>query len=658
MGGDDGNRQSAQGMNRLYRFALATVLATVALIILGSLARLHPAGTGCGNDWPRCNGSWLPALAREPLVEYAHRGVALAVVALTVGTVVASFTTTCTVRRHRLLATAALLAIVVQSAIGGFAARWGAPPGIASAHLIAAMLFLACAIATLAAAAALRGAPRWLAALGRAPSPAADRLFALVASGAAAIVLFLVIFGASTSATGAFACAAWPLCGDDGAATSVAAVHLGYRATALLGTLAAGSTALLAWRRGAAPVARRLATAAVALVVVQSGLNALATVLGDPVWMSAPHLLVATLLWVVMLGVALAAWGLRPVPARRLALAADKAGDASGSGDAGVAPTRVAVWPSGRLSSMAAAAYPELGWDLTLPALMRARTVVADYVALTKPGILTLLLTTTLCAMLMAARGLPPFTLVAFTMLGGLLAAGGANVLNCYLDRDIDGQMARTRHRAIVAGRVSPDAALAFGVTLTVASVLVLGSLVNWPAALLALAGNLFYVFVYTRWLKRATPYNIVIGGAAGAVPPLVGWAAVSGDLSPLALGLFAIVFAWTPPHFWALALLKQGEYTRAAVPMLPVVRGEAETRLQIVLYTVVLCLVCLALAPLGLGGIYLAAALALNGIFLWLALRLYTRPSKRLARQMFFYSLWYLAVLFAAAVVDRIVIS
>jgi protoheme IX farnesyltransferase len=257
----------------------------------------------------------------------------------------------------------------------------------------------------------------------------------------------------------------------------------------------------------------------------------------------------------------------------------------------------------------------------------------------------------------MAERGLPPFWLVAVTLLGGVLASGGANVLNCYIDRDIDAQMSRTRHRAIAAGRISPDAALAFGIALTSAAVLVLGLFVNWTAAGLALAGNLYYVLVYTRWLKRTTPYNIVIGGAAGAAPPLVGWAAVTGDLSPLAWGLFAIIFAWTPPHFWALALLKQGEYTRAAVPMLPVVSGEQETRRQIVIYTVVLGVVCFALIPFGLGGIYFASALALNGIFLWYAIRLYVQPSKRIARQMFFFSLWYLTLIFAAAVVDRIIL-
>jgi protoheme IX farnesyltransferase len=191
-----------------------------------------------------------------------------------------------------------------------------------------------------------------------------------------------------------------------------------------------------------------------------------------------------------------------------------------------------------------------------------------------------------------------------------------------------------------------------------VTAVLLLGIGANWVAALLALAGNLYYVLVYTLWLKRRTPQNVVIGGAAGAVPPLVGWAAVTGDLSPIAWMLFAIIFMWTPPHSWALALLKQGEYGRAAVPMLPVVAGEATTRRQIVIYTLLLVLVCLALAPLGLGPVYLAAAVLINAVFLGLALQLYWQPSKRHARRLFFGSLWYLALIFLAAVADRLILG
>jgi len=642
-------------MTRLYRFALATVLSTLALIAIGSLARLHPAGSGCGNDWPLCHGSWLPPLAWEALVEYAHRVVAVTVIALAAMTAVTAFRTPGVPGKGRLFAAAALGAILFQSVVGGIAARWGAPAGIAIVHLAAAILFLAFALLTLAVIAAARGTPHWLAELGRAPDASADRPFVIIATFGAATALILLIFGASTSATGAFACATWPRCAWGAAGADIqAAIHLGYRATALLGTLAAAGSALFAWRRGASATTRQLAAAAVLLVVLQSGLNALAAALGDPIWISAPHLIIATLFWITMLGVALAAWGPQPEPTSRRSTAIDgKASAAPAASD-----VRYGVAPVSDGTLALASPNAALGISLTLSPLLRARLTVADYVALTKPGIMTLLLTTTLCAMLIAARGIPPFWLVAVTMLGGALASGGANALNCFIDRDIDAQMARTRNRAIAAGRVSPDAALAFGVTLSVASVLVLGVIVNWTAAALALAGNLFYVFVYTKWLKRSTPHNIVIGGAAGAVPPLVGWAAVTGDLSPLAWGLFAIIFAWTPPHFWALALLKQGDYTRAAVPMLPVVSGEAETRRQIVVYTVGLALLCIALTPLGLGSIYLGSALVLNGIFLWFAIRLYILPSKRVARQMFFFSLWYLALLFAAAVIDRIVIS
>ena len=393
--------------------------------------------------------------------------------------------------------------------------------------------------------------------------------------------------------------------------------------------------------------------AATALVLAQTLLNLLSPLLGDPAWLSAPHLWIATLFWMAMVAITAAAWQARPVTSSTVAFPAQSAARTSRHSARNDTAIGSRVAASGATMAMAPRA-PAFALDPDGTSLARARQLVADYVALTKPGIMSLLLVTTLCAMLMAARGLPPFWLVAVTLLGGILASGGANVLNCYIDRDIDGQMTRTRNRAIVAGRVSPTAALTYGIALTAGSVLLLGFTVNWLAAVLALAGNLYYVFVYTLWLKRSTPHNIVIGGAAGAIPPLVGWAAVSGNLTPLAWGLFAIIFAWTPPHFWALALLKQGEYSRVSVPMLPVVRGEAATRRQIVIYTIVLTLVCLALTPFGFEWIYFAAALFLNALFLVFALRLYLQPSKRLARQTFFYSLWYLAILFGAGVIDR----
>jgi protoheme IX farnesyltransferase len=285
------------------------------------------------------------------------------------------------------------------------------------------------------------------------------------------------------------------------------------------------------------------------------------------------------------------------------------------------------------------------------------RALVSAYVALTKPGIQTLLLATTLGAMLIAERGLPGIGLIVWTLLGGALAASGANALNCYIDRDIDAVMPRTRHRGTASGQISPRAALTFGLTLSILSFVLLATLVNLPAALLALAGNAYYVLIYTALLKRRTPQNIVIGGAAGAFPPVVGWAAVTGDTSWLAWALFAVIFFWTPPHFWSLALLKVGEYGRAQVPMLPVVAGEAATRLQILIYTVLLTLVEIGMVWLGFSWLYLAGVAIINAVFLGQAIALFVDPSKRRARQMFFTSLLYLFVYFAFAAADRLIL-
>lgn len=288
----------------------------------------------------------------------------------------------------------------------------------------------------------------------------------------------------------------------------------------------------------------------------------------------------------------------------------------------------------------------------------RAQSLVREYVALTKPGILSLLLFTTLCGMMVAASGAPALSVTILTMIGGLLAAGGANALNCYIDRDIDAIMGRTSKRGTVTGAISPRSALTFGLALSISSVLLLGIGVNWLAAGLAAAGNVYYVLIYTLLLKRRTPQNIVIGGAAGAFPPLVGWAAVTNNLTVLPVLMFAIIYYWTPPHFWALALLKQGDYGRAAVPMLPNVVGEAETRKQVLLYTAILAAVSLMPVAFGLGEIYFVSAVVLSGLFLLWAARLYYQPSKRLARETFFYSLWYLALIFGAMVVDRSVLG
>ena len=281
-----------------------------------------------------------------------------------------------------------------------------------------------------------------------------------------------------------------------------------------------------------------------------------------------------------------------------------------------------------------------------------ARQVVADYVTLTKPRVQLLLLLTTVTTMYVA--GDPSIGLVLLTCLGGSLSAGGAGAVNHYYDRDIDAQMARTATRPVPAGRVRPGAALAYGFVLQGLSFLLLATTVNLLAAFLALAGFVGYVLVYTMWLKRSTPQNIVIGGAAGAVPPLVGWAAVTGHVDPTAWYLFAIVFYWTPPHFWALSLLMKDEYARVGVPMMPVVHGETETRRQILLYTGLLVVLTMLPVVFGFfGAIYAAVALALGGRFLLLAVRLQRRADRQAALKTYLYSLAYLAVLFGAMVAD-----
>jgi heme o synthase len=281
-----------------------------------------------------------------------------------------------------------------------------------------------------------------------------------------------------------------------------------------------------------------------------------------------------------------------------------------------------------------------------------------DYVTLTKPRIMTLLLLTGGCGMFVGARGVPRLGDLAAMLAGLALACGGASALNHVLDSDIDGLMGeRTRARPVTSGRVPASYALEFGLTLSALSFVLLAGLVNVLTAALALVGNLFYVLVYTRWLKRTTPQNIVIGGAAGAVPPLVGWAAATGNLTVPALFLFAIVFFWTPPHFWALALLIKRNYAAAGIPMLPVVRGERETVKQILIYSVVLVGVTVVPFVWGtLGLVYLVAALVLGAGFIWLAVQLARHTTPRRASLLFHSSLLYLALLFVAAALDPIV--
>ncbi|MFO7280503.1 MAG: heme o synthase [Thermoanaerobacterales bacterium] len=293
------------------------------------------------------------------------------------------------------------------------------------------------------------------------------------------------------------------------------------------------------------------------------------------------------------------------------------------------------------------------------PPVRSLRTRIGAYVALTKPRIIELLLVTTVPTMIVAERGLPSPWLVLATVVGGTAAAGGANAMNMVADRDIDKVMKRTRHRPLATGAVTPRAALTFAIALEVAAFALLWGTVNLLSAVLAVSACLFYVFVYTLWLKRTSTSNIVIGGAAGAVPVLVGWAAVTGTLDWAPVVLFAVIFYWTPPHFWALAIRYRDDYARAEVPMLPVVASLRTTAVRILLYTLLLWALTVLFAPVaGMGHIYVGAALVLGGIFTWYAVRLLREATPGAAMRVFTWSISYITLLFGAMALDQLVRS
>ena len=298
---------------------------------------------------------------------------------------------------------------------------------------------------------------------------------------------------------------------------------------------------------------------------------------------------------------------------------------------------------------------------LTAPQLasVSLRSRVADYVALTKPRIIELLLVTTVPTMIVAERGLPSLWLIAATVIGGTMAAGGANAINMYVDRDIDRVMERTKNRPIASGRIAPRAALTFAITLEVAAFLFLWATVNLLSAVLAVSACLFYVFVYTLWLKRTSSHNIVIGGAAGAAPVLIGWSAVTNSLDWAPVVLFAVIFYWTPPHFWALAIRYRDDYARVDVPMLPVVASMRTTAVRILGYTLLLWALTVLFAPVaGMGHLYLGAALILGAVFTWYAARLLRDRTPETAMRVFTWSITYITLLFGAMAVDQLIRS
>ncbi|MGZ6296274.1 MAG: heme o synthase [Candidatus Limnocylindrales bacterium] len=640
-------------MTRFQKLALAAATMTYLVVVLGAVTRGSGSGMGCGTDWPLCHGV-LPALGDTPAwIEWWHRFFALALGVLVTAVAGVALLRYRAQRAVVVLSMAAFALALFQAWLGQQTVATGNSAATVTAHLATAMLVLGILVTI-----AIRvGYPARLA------SSTASQRFTLLAGFAAASVYALLLFGAQVRGSGAsLVFPDWPLfngqlvpaLSPDPAVAALQVAQFLHRVVAVVVGLIVVVTAWVAWRRydrgrwgpaAARPALLFLTGSAAALYLVQSIIGALQITTDLASWAVTLHVALGAAIWALLLGAAVYAY----CEARRPVVA-----PTSGTPSPGSTPGDRRPEPGQAASPTVAAAVAQ---STTRLATLRA------YVALTKPRIIELLLITTVPAMIFAAKGIPSLALIWWTLLGGALAAGSANAINQVLDRDIDEIMSRTRRRPLPAHAIAPDDALVFGFALGVVAFGELALLVNLLAAFLALLAIAFYVVVYTLLLKRTTPQNIVIGGAAGALPPVIGVAAVTGDVTLPALLLFAIVFYWTPPHFWALALRISKDYRAAGVPMLPVVRGVPETTRQILFYSIMLVALSLSFfAVAHMGAIYLSAALVLGLIFVWRALLLYRQaasPEGSLAQaiRLYKYSISYLALLFVAVAVDTLLV-
>ena len=603
-------------MTFIRRVAWVATVVTYFLIALGGTVLATDSGLSCP-DWPFCNGQAYYAGTYHTFLEQFHRftagTVSILIALLLIGIIVWA-------RKDRVLLTLAIAApilLAIQIVLGGLTVLWKLPPQVITAHLATALAIFAIVITI----AVLSGKP--------APNkefPAKTRKFAQLAISNALLVYILMLLGSYvTGSSAAMACPGWPFCTPASWAINnhLADINILHRVYAVFVGLVMLWTVISALRRWR--VARGQAIVGLVggvLFVCQAIVGGLIVLLEEPAFVAGLHLALATAVWgTLVLLAALATNQLRAAPQQQEIEKMEQA-EAEAKKEHGV-----------------------------------VRQTISNYVDLMKPHVTVLLLGVTAAAMAIARQGLPPLVLLVPTLLGGAMAAGSANCINCYIDRDIDLIMGRTQRRSLPSGRVEPRQALVFGIILGVGSFIIFTAFVNMLSAVLACSAILFYVFVYTLWLKRSTVQNIVIGGAAGAVPVLVGWAAVTNNLSLSAIWLFAIIFFWTPPHFWALSLLIQKDYEKAGIPMLPVVKGEAETRRQILLYSVLVLAVTLVLFVMGaMGYFYLVGAVILGGGLVYLAIRLWREQSKKWARTLFWYSNMYLAAIFAIMVVDRVI--
>lgn len=589
---------------RFFVLALAAAVMTFLLIVVGGIVRVTGSGLGCP-DWPLCYGRVIPPLQFEALIEYAHRLVASLTSPLILATAVMAWIRLRAYRWLTGLTAAAMALLVGQVVLGGITVLMETPPNIVAVHLAVALLILALQITIAVLGLRLRR--------GQAPRFSLREPLARYGMATTTTTFLLLVSGALVTSTGASAsCAGWPLC--DGLLWPphlLGQVHMLHRVVAALSGFLILALALVAWRRRTQrPVAFIAATTTGLLVLAQIAIGAFNVLQGFGAVINGLHVATATGVWAALV-----------------------------------------------LTTGLAALYPKPQFDANESGGETASGPrLRDLLSLTKPIIVLLLLVTTLAAMIVAAGRWPGTALVAWTMLGGALAAGGASALNQYIDRHQDRAMVRTSRRPIPRGRVHEAEVVAFGVGLCLAGFYVLALAVNLLSAVLALVGMIYYVLLYSLGLKQLTTHNIVIGGGAGAVPPLVGWAAATGGLNVAAFFLFAVIFFWTPPHFWALALVRRKDYARARVPMLPVVYGDRQTRREILLYAIQVVALTALLPVVGLGGwLYLAIAVGLGAGLLRFAWLLWRSGGNRNAWRMYRYSSVYLALIFGALVIDAL---
>lgn len=602
-------RQNSNQAHLLRTLLLTTSIVVFLLIVLGGIVRVTESGGACP-DWPTCFGHFTPPTGGSALLDYLHRLATLLAGGLLAASVLVAWRTkleTVWIRGPLLVS---LSMMGVQVGLGAALSLQLLPVGRglnSGLHLALSLLILACIlIATVVAfygdrANDLNLSLQYRSSFSHWSLATLGAMFFLLVSG--------VIIANSKSAT---ACSGWPLCDSNLLSLTPAGwLNLGHRLMVLGTGVLVVSLVLRAWRSQRTQTPILVSTTAMAVLFFSQALLGAKMVAGYPAYLLGLH--EAT---------AVAAW-------------------------AAITVQIVTVGLAGRTTQDERAEAAEI----------RGRKgMVRDLLMLTKPVVVALLLVTTYAGMVIGAQAWPTLALTFWTLLGGFMAAGGSGAINQYIDREDDNKMQRTQRRPIPSGRLTPGEGLAFGVGMALASFYLMVAMVNFLAALLSLAGIVYYVLLYSIFLKKTTVQNIVIGGGAGAIPPLVGWAAATGSLNIPSLFLFAVIFMWTPPHFWALALVRRKDYARAGVPMLPVIRGEVETRRQIFMYTLELVGLTLFLPLFGLGGsIYLIGAVLLGAWLMMTAWKVWRQGGNRLAWKMYRYSSMYLAFLFVVLMVDAL---